>query len=558
MPALIPGLDVSEQPLDSAVRRLFTQDPGPGNPRVPAGGMSAEGQRVAQGLRSPMPTSAGALSSLGAVGQGLRTVSKALPVAGLVLQAAGSSPQEDLAMGDAIARSQNKVQGLRSAYGADTVTSAYNSTTDWRPFGTESNMRPEDLQSRISQYTSENAGGGRGFINPPAPLAAAPIGLRGDPNVPSAPPAMPQGMGLRDLSPTIQRTGNSFSDGSTGLSRVSTVPGFDREQAARISASNQDVINAGEGLRIAQGGMAPGITGFGGDDRVAKSEEFGRQADLRNRMMATRDPRMAAVLADQMGSSDRLRSETLRDHGETTRAAARNAAGLREAGLRANVDMRGQDFASSDHRYTADQGLRGHMAQMQREQFNADRSFGAQQANSAFDQRERGQKGFDDRVAGLFTTEDDKGNIVPDKATASAFTAHATKSLGDMITQLNQTGNPADAAQAAELAKKGLGGSDAKDLAYMQTLFARKQRMDADRGVLPGSGSGPVSGNLLDYRIVGKEGGLLQDRFKTAGGQSVGVNGLRYTTPANKFFPDWFKTPTADLGPTLDERKGMR
>lgn len=246
-------------------------------------------------------------------------------------------------------------------------------------------------------------------------------------------------------------------------------------------------------------------------------------------------------------------------------AAGQNAAHLASAQIGADASLRG-------HQIQADASMFGHQLSARTaanaarlQQMNADRQynlevqkFGEEKARTLFNQREAGQKSFNDWAETVHTTRDDKGNTVVDKNKVADFTNAATQTLGNMITRLKQTGDPAAIKKAEQLESQGLGALDHEDRSLLKTLYDRRERFAQTRGVGPLSGSGPVSNDLFDYHITGQEGGLLQKRLRLAGGQTIPEKDLAYTEPANAILPDWFKTPTTALGPTLQERKGLR
>jgi hypothetical protein len=320
----------------------------------------------------------------------------------------------------------------------------------------------------------------------------------------------------------------------------------------------------------------------GGTVSVLDTSEGFRQDQLElQRLRAERAEREAGFAANQPGGGlSGIRGTTLGPAAPganpMTRAErialANNATQERVAASRDAVTLRGQnlDYGAAQARdATAQRGqdmtARTAATAARIDQMNKDRQFqmdsakfGAEQARTLFDQRERGQKSFSDWAEGILATKDDKGGTVVDKARVAEFTSLATQTLGNMITRLQQAGDPASMKKAEELSQKGMSALDAEDRALLKTLYERRERFMQTRGIGPFSAGGGVSNDLFDYQLTGRDDGVVQRRLRTAGGQSIGENDLRYTEPANALLPDWFKTKTNAYGPTLREQQGLR
>jgi hypothetical protein len=355
---------------------------------------------------------------------------------------------------------------------------------------------------------------------------------------------------------TVLRNGNSFSgqnitdgfsyqDAGTGLRSgpVSTnvMPGLDPALAAR--------------MQQAQPGPAPaqapaGAMSLGGGGGLS-------QQDVLN--LAQHGHLTVGGLNAVLGSRGQ-------DINAATQAGEQ---GIQARGqdVQRELGLRGQDVGLLEHQITA----ANQRALAKFEQFNKDRQFGLdvakfgqERAQQLFNERESAQKNYNDWAEKQFTTTDKDGKQVPDRQKAADFTNVAQQTIGNLITRLQQRGDPSSLQKAQELQSKGLGALDSQDLATLRTLYDRRERFQQTRGVGPFSGSGPVSNDLFDYQINGTDNGLAQKRFTMAGGQSIGQNDLRYNEPANAILPDWFKTPTTALGPTLQEqqelgtKKGLR
>jgi hypothetical protein len=317
--------------------------------------------------------------------------------------------------------------------------------------------------------------------------------------------------------------------------------------------------------------VGQGAIGIGGDTLSSSSardfqskvgqgstlDRFGVGPATRNQIME-QDARQRGIETQEAGQNARAAASnnvSLRGQDRSSVAAQIAADASRaNADLAAAVNVRGQDI--NDRRASATDKR---AAMQQDRQFQLDVArLGADQAKTNFDQRERGQKSFDEWAGSIFTRKDDKGNDVQDTGKRAEFVRTSSAAVGRMIEALELKGDKQSLAYAQRLSTNGLGALDAEDKANLKTLFDRRQRHIDAGGQTSGFGpTGGVTDNLLDYSITGQDNGAIQKRLKTAGGQSIGVNDLRYTEPANRYLPDWFKTPTADLGPTAKERAAL-
>ena len=371
--------------------------------------------------------------------------------------------------------------------------------------------------------------------NGPAPAAPNPGDLRLADGTATLPPGAP---------PQRSTVGSLFNNpNSTGTTSQLETIGFDGYQRQL-----QALRALGPAPAFMENGTLanpPGATGFSGETLASALNK--RVQDERNPQQA-----LARQELEQRAAAERMRG---------TNDAARTAATLRGQDLdyaaavaRDATAQRGQDMTarSAAAAARADQ-------QNKDRQFQLDAArFGEEKAKTMFSQREEGQKSFNSWAETLMTARDEKGNTVVDKGRVADFTGLVSQTMGNMITRLQQKGDPASIKKAEELAQRGLGALDAEDRALLKTLYERRERFNQTRGVGPFAAGGQVSNDLFDYQITGADNGVLQKRLRTAGGQSIGANDLRYTEPANALLPDIFKTPTNAYGPTLREQQGLR
>jgi hypothetical protein len=216
----------------------------------------------------------------------------------------------------------------------------------------------------------------------PNPQAAAPVAAA--PVVDSSGTNMFEGLkaGPAPDAGGITRVGNSFSDGSLNPSKsgfgVSTIPGGPTATHAEVMAAAKALDAYGPGAHSADGsgGMA-GIRDSASEERKANS--------TRDKIMSiadrTRDPRAAAGLRTAVlgsESQDRAtqaqRQTAMAQNNQGLRIAEMNNATQRRSNDQNNAStIRGQDVSLAGHRMANDVAR----ANMAREQFNSDRTFGA-------------------------------------------------------------------------------------------------------------------------------------------------------------------------------------
>lgn len=512
-------------------------------------------QRAAPGV----PDAAIYVNSAGQASQGGTSMSRAL------VQAAGTAPPmapANYAYGNLGAAAARTVAGTNAA----SIAAGQTPTPGLPALPTLQNPLanapggPQSAQRALPEgMTPSGAGAGRGFVSP----------LRGNPAPEND---VPVGWTSRDVA------------GASGVRRMTTPDGRTLYTNV-VGEDNERLMSGRPGLQVAPAIAPSAVPGAGSAGRAAQpapqTEAVGIRGSVNDDLRAKMDAGTLSVLDRSTTRAERMQARQLA-------ADAKNAEAQRRVSLRGQdmslegqrmgneVALRGQNITADGQLLNANVALRGQelTAQSARnaariQQMNADRTyqldvakFGEQQAQTRFDQREKGQKSFDDWAGSLFMTKNKDGMDVPDAGKKSEFIRTSSVALGSLIAQLQQKGDPASLARADELSKRGLGALDAEDKAMLKTLFDRRERFLATRGnrieSTFGAAEGPVSDDLTQYAFTGDASGLIQSRLRMAGGQTIGDNDLRYTDPANAILPDWMKTPTTNLGPTAREREALK
>lgn len=556
-----PGLDVTEEPFNGSMRRLFAQDPGPGNPRVPTGGMSFEGQKVSQGLRAPAaPVATPAAPAPFRAGQAVRSGLRGLVSAPSIAAGAGiQAASEGLSVPTENYRRRLGMDPNESSLGGDLAARGVGVVSDMGANILDLGLKPVNAIRQAAGAEPLETFGSilRRNDGPTATRAtnvpSRPIGLRTlQPSNPIALP--PPGAGLRDTG---------------GAGNVSTVPGFDFGQAARISATNQGVIDAARALDIAQG-HAPGIAGINGDgDRVAKAADFQQRADLRNRMMSARDPRTQQVLGQQLSDLNQMKTEGLRvksseniakAHDDTQRYGIDTQAQTQRTGLRA---QQGQHEAQ----------LKSDMFKTMLEQQNKTRDFGLRAGE--FDQRQQdsnlaaknsAEEGFRKSMESRFRAQDAEGKDVADTAKIGEFSQFVDAGLSRALQQAMESGNPKQIAAAQALAARGKDGLDPQTMNYNMAAFKLKDRIRQAHGALPGSAKFVDDPDPAGYEVVKIDRRFGGDRAITRNGSEFNLSDVAYEGgPSNAALPDVGRRGTRDFEPMLravsgelKDNKGLR
>lgn len=364
----------------------------------------------------------------------------------------------------------------------------------------------------------------------------------GDPNQPAAAPAAPT---LRGPAPTavqtaaqqqaapapavptqpqnvVLRNGNSFSGENvregfqyqdpngmrTQAGSVNTVPTMatlDPALAARLSEARGAAVARGESLGPG------GVISLGGSRGGSDVEALARSGKL-----------TAAGLNAVMQSrgQDLNYDATLRGQGVQQRGQDLNY----DLGMRGqDVQMRGQDMSNQVAR-----------AQARIEQMNKDRQyqldvakFGEERAKTMFNQREESDKNLTSKLEAMFSTRDDKGNMVVDKQRVAAHKAGITAAIGERAAALEAVPKNSpdyETAQklAGQLRDKGAAALSEDGLQRLIAQLEVKQRSaDAHSSWNPFAGTHVDSANPADYDVVGKRNGLITDDYVLRNGGTI-------------------------------------
>lgn len=372
----------------------------------------------------------------------------------------------------------------------------------------------------------------------------------------AGPPSSPPGLPPQPPNPLDRR----LADGSaaapseavaTPVVSDSANPGLRNVLAGpHMSATHEDVLQAARaadtfGLGAHNADGTGGMTGvnstvegnFRGASNQASYDAARRQHLLEQGLGSSdRGVRAASVqgLAQgaETGAAERVAS--LRERGETARANALNATN-RSIHTNANaVSIRGQDTALAGHRMANDVAR----ANMQREQYNADRTFSAGRTDAAnaqdtkhAERREASAKALPDELAGMLPPGADGK---PDLANGARHAQAMTNAVADLAT------NTTDPALKARLVRDGVGALDQSDkrrlLAGVQ--LADVARASATNGLTPW-GTREIKSNAPvmaikklpngDYqtnrRGVNGETEIIPARFIEKEGSTLGVGG---------------------------------
>lgn len=384
--------------------------------------------------------------------------------------------------------------------------------------------RPLDTTSDSSVRRVTTPDGRTLYTNVAGPDNAALMGMRGGavavgPGVPTASSAAP----TPATEPMVAGGGAASLSGS--------VP-----SQVRSAQTFRDAVAQGAAQRAVADGMRSGSA----RERAAAMQLAGQlSGDIENTARAS------------------ARNETELGMNETNNATAQRGQDTQRSIAEGNnaVSLRGQDVQAGIAR------MQGRVAQMKDDrQYQLDLAkFGEDRAKTMFGQRQDARNNFNEWAKSAFVTRDKDGKAIPDDAKVADFNTAVNATLGNMITRLQQAGDPASAQKAERLQQLGIAALDEQDKQTLKQLFDRRNRVAEARGLIPGTATAERSNDLFDYAITGTDAGLVQKRFKLAGGGSVGVNDLRYADgPANYVLPDLFKAPTSTLGPTLEEQAALK
>jgi len=393
------------------------------------------------------------------------------------------------------------------------------------------NDLPADWRARALDTTSDNSvrrvttpDGRTLYTNVAGPDNAALMGMRGGavsiaPGVPTA----------SSVAPTPATEPMVAGGGAASLS--GSVP-----SQVRSAQTFRDAVAQGAAQRAVADGMRSGSA----RERAAAMQLAGQlSGDIENTARATARNETEQGMNEANNATARRGQDTQRDIAEGNNA----------------VSLRGQDVQAGIAR------MQGRMAQMKDDrQYQLDLArFGEERAKTMFGQRQDARNNFNEWAKSAFVTRDKDGKAIPDEAKVADFNTTVNATLGNMITRLQQAGDPASVQKAERLQQLGIAALDEQDKQTLKQLFDRRNRVTEARGLVPGTATAERSNDLFDYAITGTDAGLVQKRFKMAGGGSIGVNDLRYADgPANYVLPDIFKAPTSTLGPTLEEQAALK
>lgn len=528
MTARFNGVDVTERPMYSSERASFGVPEG----RAPAGSTG-----VAPGGPGSMRPGAGLPLDGGAPGGTARTGLRR--VAGVLGDMAAP-----LALGAAAAEGlQTPTERYRKRFGLETSDPSLIGDLGVRALGVASdvgNVLGFGLPGRFYRDNQDESG-----LVTTAPAGGS--GVPGAPMLGSRDPVQPPSTSavLSPAYPTVTSPARGY------YTDVGSDPAFDARGA--VSPQNEAAANA---LAARYGELQRGLTLRGG---------LGDQPNLpagAGALIApvTKPVRYSGILAEPTQRQlDRQREMDIAAEGNATTRRGQDLnydATTRGQDIGARTTMRGQDLTYGASIYGTDSTARSAALKARLDQFNADRNFGLETQkfgqttlNSNREARASENADLQKQIEARFTTVDDKGNVVPDKARAASFQTAVLSTLPVMIQRLQATGTPAALAKAKELQDRGPAALGADDYDRLQQLFNTRDRVQQSSGNFqPGSANFVQSNNLLDYEQTGlQKRPIGGDRVTLRGGGDVSTEDLKYTEPGNSIFPNWFKTPSRDL-----------
>lgn len=371
-----------------------------------------------------------------------------------------------------------------------------------------------------------NGGAGRGFdtsqvVNPAATTSVATAPANPTVDQTGTNTFAGQQPGAQGLNPApYTRVGNSFTGNDGGIpsggarNPIGVMPGMDMEAVNRGLASDRDLRLTKQGL--ADHGDANYYTTGAGAHGGAGAVDLGGGGKYNFEGSGTRRARMQNEAAFAMNQ-------------------ANNA-----------VSLRGQDTQLLGHKMANDVAR----ANMAREQFNSDRTFGLDTQKYGTEVAEKNrtageaaQKAAQGVLENQFRTTDDKGANVPDHAKIASYNAAVQTTLPQFITKLLAAGTPAARAKAQELQQRGMAALGPEDHAQLTQLFNTREQLRSSRSVLPGGAEFKDSDNLLNFRQAPGDQGLQRNtltpnRVVFEGGSSSTPNDLTIPGGANAFLPD--------------------
>ena len=547
---VIPGISVTEAPMNSTTARQFLRDPGPMNPNV-APGMPSPEAGAYQGARTGPPVPPGGVRPAAAPAQPLG------PRVGGALRAVGSGLGAGLAggfIGEQAAKAATQVGAPGVGGGPAPVSDAvaqiptdgyqpapaaqpYNFFKDseaGRNIGNLANaasMIPGVGTAAKSLRTVAGAGALQGFANgvqnSPTPSTSAVPGSG----------AVQAATATEDTKPTLRsdfaaptvpvlngQVGMSV-DGASGVSKF--------VQDGKTTYSNVPGENAGA---MARGGVSvvPGMS-QAAIDKVLGGNTAGQQANDNAIMAAnlrdgvdinrgtSKDPRNApgadleALARSPLGTPGRsFARERLRDLtvADTTKRGQ-------------DITARGQDMTAKTAAETAASAATAARTKLAYDMTKDAQTRADQRGDKAFEQREAADKNLTEKFKSMLpTTVDANGKSVVDEAAVAEHKAAATAYVAGGIrraqAQLQKNPNDQEAKAAIkELEDKGVAALDDKRLQQIIAAQELKKRSQKADGFSPFAGSHVDSADPYDYMIKGKQKGVFQDQDVLNGGSKL-------------------------------------
>ena len=204
--------------------------------------------------------------------------------------------------------------------------------------------------------------------------------------------------------------------------------------------------------------------------------------------------------------------------------------------------MTGHDVSREGHYLTNENQrnrLRFEFKNIQREQDNKDREFGQTVGTNTRAAATAGQEAFHKSMNDLYTTTNDKGEAVTDKAAVATHTAMADAFLANQAKAAREGGRP-DLAQRLEQTKYDNLGP--KQHQFIEQAVRMKSLAEAQRGYSPLAGRYVNSNDPEDYTITGKKanaGGYGSDVYTLKNGAEVPTRAVDYTGGGNKYMPNF-------------------
>lgn len=244
--------------------------------------------------------------------------------------------------------------------------------------------------------------------------------------------------------------------------------------------------------------------------------------------------------------------------------AQRVASADRATTMQAQTAMRGQDTTADDARLANQTAMVNGMRQaaIAQRSYGLDvAKFNADQAKTSVEQRDKGETDLSTHLGKMFTTQDGKGNVVPDAARVGDASQAIMNEIGARIADARAVPpNSPHYAEAQHLAQqlssKGVAALEPDDMQTLLSQAAIRDRVKQTHGLTPGS-STFVDSRLGGYSLKGVEPNLIgSDTLRLNNGGVVRANDLRYNEPANTFLPDFKqRTDQFDAGLGLRSKR---